>query len=67
MIPHFDVDPSWPTLPAKWVWGQVSSLSIAMTTAYLIIGGGSAGAVLASLLSEAETSPAVTAQRNAST
>jgi DNA-binding beta-propeller fold protein YncE len=28
MIPHFEVDPSWPSLPAKWVWGQVSSVSI---------------------------------------
>jgi DNA-binding beta-propeller fold protein YncE len=28
MIPHFEVDPSWPTLPSKWVWGQVSSVSI---------------------------------------
>jgi hypothetical protein len=27
-IPHFEVDPSWPTLPSKWVWGQVSSVSI---------------------------------------
>jgi len=28
MIPHFEVDPSWPKLPRKWVWGQVSSVSI---------------------------------------
>jgi DNA-binding beta-propeller fold protein YncE len=28
MIPHFEVDPSWPKLPGKWVWGQVSSVSI---------------------------------------
>ena len=28
MIPHFEVDPSWPKLPDKWVWGQVSSVSI---------------------------------------
>ena len=28
MIPHFEVDPSWPKLPAKYVWGQVSSVSI---------------------------------------
>jgi hypothetical protein len=28
MIPKFEVDPSWPKLPAKWVWGQVSSVSI---------------------------------------
>ena len=28
MIPHFEPDPSWPKLPAKWVWGQVSSVSI---------------------------------------
>src|SRR5215467_14066861 len=28
MIPHFEVDPSWPKLPSKWVWGQVSSVSI---------------------------------------
>jgi DNA-binding beta-propeller fold protein YncE len=28
MIPKFEVDPSWPTLPGKWVWGQVSSVSI---------------------------------------
>src|SRR5437879_5324230 len=27
-IPKFEVDPSWPKLPAKWVWGQVSSVSI---------------------------------------
>jgi DNA-binding beta-propeller fold protein YncE len=27
-IPKFEVDPSWPTLPSKWVWGQVSSVSI---------------------------------------
>jgi hypothetical protein len=28
MIPHFEPDPSWPKLPTKWVWGQVSSVSI---------------------------------------
>ena len=28
MIPHFEADPSWPKLPSKWVWGQVSSVSI---------------------------------------
>jgi DNA-binding beta-propeller fold protein YncE len=27
-IPRFEVDPAWPKLPAKWVWGQVSSVSI---------------------------------------
>jgi len=27
-IPKFEVDPSWPKLPDKWVWGQVSSVSI---------------------------------------
>src|SRR4051812_704461 len=27
-IPRFEADPSWPTLPSKWVWGQVSSVSI---------------------------------------
>src|SRR5882672_12942244 len=27
MIPKFEVDPTWPKLPAKWVWGQVSSVS----------------------------------------
>ena len=27
-IPHFEPDPSWPRLPAKWVFGQVSSVSI---------------------------------------
>src|SRR6266480_321132 len=27
-IPKFEVDPSWPKLPSKWVWGQVSSVSI---------------------------------------
>jgi hypothetical protein len=27
-IPRFEVDPSWPKLPTKWVWGQVSSVSI---------------------------------------
>ncbi len=27
-IPKFEVDPSWPRLPAKWVFGQVSSVSI---------------------------------------
>ncbi len=26
-VPRFEVDPSWPKLPAKWVWGQVSSVS----------------------------------------
>jgi DNA-binding beta-propeller fold protein YncE len=26
-IPRFEVDPSWPKLPDKWVWGQVSSVS----------------------------------------
>lgn len=24
----FEVDPSWPKLPAKWVFGQASSVSI---------------------------------------
>src|SRR5690242_6054009 len=28
MVPKFEVDPSWPHLPAKWVFGQVSSISI---------------------------------------
>ena len=27
MIPKFEPDPTWPKLPAKWVWGQVSSIS----------------------------------------
>ena len=27
-IPRFEPDPSWPKLPAKWVFGQVSSVSI---------------------------------------
>jgi len=27
-VPRFEVDPSWPKLPSKWVWGQVSSVSI---------------------------------------
>jgi len=27
-VPKFRVDPSWPKLPAKWVWGQVSSVSV---------------------------------------
>ena len=27
-VPRFEVDPSWPKLPAKWVWGQVSSVSV---------------------------------------
>ena len=27
-IPKFEVDPSWPKLPSKHVWGQVSSVSI---------------------------------------
>lgn len=27
-VPKFEVDPNWPQLPAKWVWGQVSSVSI---------------------------------------
>jgi DNA-binding beta-propeller fold protein YncE len=27
-IPKFQVDPSWPKLPGKWVFGQVSSVSI---------------------------------------
>jgi DNA-binding beta-propeller fold protein YncE len=27
MMPRFEVDPTWPKLPAKWVWGQVSSIS----------------------------------------
>jgi DNA-binding beta-propeller fold protein YncE len=26
-VPRFEVDASWPKLPAKWVWGQVSSVS----------------------------------------
>ena len=28
MVPKFEVDTSWPKLPAKWVFGQVSSVSI---------------------------------------
>jgi hypothetical protein len=28
MIPMFAADPSWPNLPSKWVWGQVSSVSV---------------------------------------
>jgi DNA-binding beta-propeller fold protein YncE len=27
-VPKFQVDASWPKLPAKWVWGQVSSVSV---------------------------------------
>ncbi len=27
-VPRFEPDPSWPKLPAKWVFGQVSSVSI---------------------------------------
>ncbi|MEN3354775.1 MAG: hypothetical protein V7640_2933 [Betaproteobacteria bacterium] len=27
-VPQFEVDPSWPKLPGKWVFGQVSSVSI---------------------------------------
>ena len=27
-IPKFEVDPSWPKLPSKYVWGQVSSGSL---------------------------------------
>src|SRR5690349_11978173 len=27
-VPKFRVDPSWPRLPEKWVWGQVSSVSV---------------------------------------
>src|SRR5262245_31967024 len=27
-IPRFEPDPSWPKLPAKWAFGQVSSVSI---------------------------------------
>ena len=27
-VPVFEVDPAWPKLPAKWVFGQVSSVSI---------------------------------------
>ena len=27
-VPKFEVDPNWPQLPSKWVWGQVSSVSI---------------------------------------
>jgi hypothetical protein len=27
-VPKFQVDPSWPKLPEKWVWGQVSSVSV---------------------------------------
>ena len=28
VVPRFEVDPSWPKLPDKWVFGQVSSVSI---------------------------------------
>ena len=28
MVPMFEPDPSWPKLPSKWVFGQVSSVSI---------------------------------------
>src|SRR5829696_681358 len=28
VVPRFEVDPAWPKLPAKWVFGQVSSVSI---------------------------------------
>src|SRR5438552_975672 len=27
-IPTFQVDPSWPTIPSKWVWGPVSGLTV---------------------------------------
>jgi hypothetical protein len=27
-VPRFQVDPSWPKLPDKWVWGQVSSVAL---------------------------------------
>ena len=27
-VPMFEPDPSWPKLPNKYVWGQVSSVSI---------------------------------------
>src|SRR4051794_29127859 len=27
-VPQFEVDPAWPKLPEKWVFGQVSSVSI---------------------------------------
>ena len=27
-VPKFEVDPNWPKLPDKWVWGQVSSVSV---------------------------------------
>ena len=27
-VPRFEPDPSWPKLPSKYVWGQVSSVSI---------------------------------------
>ena len=27
-VPRFKVDPSWPTVPSKWVLGEVSSVSI---------------------------------------
>jgi len=27
-VPKFQVDPSWPKLPAQWAWGQVSSVSV---------------------------------------
>ena len=26
-VPRFEADPSWPKLPDKWVWGQVSSVA----------------------------------------
>ena len=28
MVPKFEPDPTWPHLPTKWVFGQVSSISI---------------------------------------
>ena len=27
-VPKFEVDPNWPKQPDKWVWGQVSSVSV---------------------------------------
>jgi hypothetical protein len=27
-VPKFEVDPSWPKLPAKWIFGEVASVSI---------------------------------------
>ena len=27
-VPRFEADPSWPKLPDKWVWGQVSSVAL---------------------------------------